>query len=130
MSDLLIAEISLQVYRNLSSPPVVPLTPGVNEVSTVQVKLQNFTSDTFSMSPNSNIIVSLPHQPYDMFFIETTSPLSVNINGNGFRVVNPGGLVTFAPVTSCVVLNDQIPAGGSTPLNNVEVRYHAGKFAS
>lgn len=134
MSDLLVANIDLKVFRNITTPPSAAeevASAVIREALQQQLNLAVVTAHNFELAANAVgvAIPSLPSAPYDgILFIYSSIEIRANINSQGYQRIKPGGFVTMAS-TSTVLFTNDIIAPGETAVIAANVRYFAGKLA-
>jgi len=71
------------------------------------------------------VALSLPDAPYDaVFWLETDTPIEINVNGQGYVEVALG-YISMSQTTTVLVRNILVPGGTVNPVI-ATIRYFAG----
>lgn len=137
MSDLLVVSVDASLFRNTTEPPgpCDIAQAAMREVLSQQLSVSDYIALDFVVPADAvgYAIPALPAAPYDgILMLFTDIDVRVNINGQGYQVVSPGGFVTMASTTTVLFTNNIIPPGQTIPVPTTQpanIRYFAAKRA-
>lgn len=120
MSDLLSADVTLRVFKSVSTLPADLTSANYTVETSQQLHISNEIAEgpfvLLAGDVDKPLPSNLPFAPYDgIFFLQSDVTIRANINGQGPQIVSPAGFLTFATVNTVTLSNDQIAPGDTAP---------------